>query len=77
MEQCVECSDNGQCESLNLEINCCTVGNHSYSERLCFECGQVFCYDCCRDTNVDQGGKYDPDYMMCPACGHDIYEQQH
>lgn len=47
--------------------------NHAYSEKKCQKCGQVFCYNCCLDQNVDQGGKYAPDFMLCPKCGHDYY----
>ncbi len=46
---------------------------HEYSSKICPKCGAVFCYSCCASTNVDQGGKYDPDYMLCPVCGHDYY----
>jgi len=45
---------------------------HEYAEKEC-ACGAVFCYACCGGTNVDQGGKYDPDYMFCPECGADYY----
>ena len=47
---------------------------HNYSTKVCPNCQGVFCYDCCNGTNVDQGGKYDPDYMFCPHCGHDYYQ---
>lgn len=52
----------------------CKKYNHEYSEVTCPECEHIFCYSCCKGTNVDQGGKYDPDYMFCPQCGHDIYQ---
>ncbi len=48
---------------------------HAYSEYIC-DCGKVFCYDCCGGQNVDQGGKYTDDYMYCPECGLDIYEDK-
>ena len=48
---------------------------HEYSERLCPKCESIYCYNCCRATNVDQGGKYQPDYMHCPHCGYDWYEE--
>ena len=48
--------------------------NHEYSEKIC-GCGKVFCYSCCGSTNVDQGGKYEADYMTCPACGLDYYRE--
>lgn len=48
-------------------------GSHEYSEKTCPKCGAIFCYTCCLGQNVDQGGKYEPDFMLCPACGHDIY----
>jgi hypothetical protein len=47
---------------------------HPYSERVCPSCKWVFCFECCEDTNVHHGGKYQPDYMLCPCCGHDIYQ---
>lgn len=50
----------------------CEKHNHEYSEEKCPHCGQVFCYACCGGQNVDQGGKYEPDFMSCPNCGHDI-----
>ena len=48
---------------------------HAYSEKDCPKCGHVFCYDCCGGQNVDQGGKYEGDYMYCPRCGHDYYSE--
>lgn len=49
-------------------------GGHQYAEKTCPSCGHVFCYSCCDGTNVDEGGKYSPDYMWCPRCGHDYYQ---
>ena len=46
---------------------------HQYSERDCPKCGAVFCWNCCQATNVHEGGKYTPDFMTCPVCGHDWY----
>ncbi len=46
---------------------------HHYTEKTCPNCDHVFCYDCCKSTNVDQGGKHDPDYMNCPKCNYDYY----
>lgn len=56
---------------------CCEVmpDHHKYSAKECPKCGKVFCYSCCGGTNVDQGGKYEPDYMFCPACGADFYAE--
>lgn len=54
---------------------CRDDGGHMYSDKTCPECGAVFCYSCCGGQNVDQGGKYAPDYMDCPACGHNYYEE--
>jgi len=51
----------------------CTKGYHEYDEKTC-ACGRVFCFACCKWTNVHEGGKYAPDYMDCPACGQDYYE---
>ena len=48
-------------------------GGHHYSAKTCPVCGREFCYSCCGGTNVDQGGKYHPDYMYCPGCGADFY----
>ena len=50
-------------------------GMHEYSEETCPKCGQVFCWNCCGKTNVHEGGKYEPDFMECPACGHDFYSE--
>ena len=47
-------------------------GGHEYSEQTCPECGEVFCWNCCGNTNVHEGGKYDKDFMLCPKCGCDI-----
>jgi len=46
-------------------------GHHEYAEKTCPKCGAVFCWNCCASTNVHQGGKHEPDYMLCPVCGHD------
>lgn len=54
--------------------NPCTEDGHEYADKVCQACGRDFCYSCCGGTNVDQGGKYDPDYMLCPQCGHDYYQ---
>ena len=56
------------------EINCSREYNHEYATKTCPECGKIFCYSCCGGQNVDQGGKYEPDYMFCPKWGHDYYE---
>ena len=46
---------------------------HKYASKTCPKCDGVFCWECCKDTNVHEGGKYAPDYMECPHCGHDYY----
>lgn len=51
-------------------------GMHEYSEETCPKCGKVFCWSCCGGTNVHQGGKYEPDFMLCPKCGHDILAEE-
>lgn len=51
----------------------CDENHHDYAEKTCPECGDVFCWNCCGNTNVHEGGKYDPDFMECPKCGHDWY----
>jgi hypothetical protein len=53
---------------------CTENGDHEYAERICPKCGQDFCFSCCGATNVHEGGKYEPDFMACPACGHNYYE---
>jgi hypothetical protein len=53
------------------EMGTCTKeGTHEYAEITC-QCGTIFCWSCCRDTNVHEGGKYQPSYMICPICGTD------
>ena len=47
-------------------------GMHEYSVETCPKCGREFCWNCCGGTNVHHGGKYDPDFTLCPGCGHDI-----
>lgn len=54
-----------------MEYDC--IEDHAYAERICPICGAIFCFNCCGNTNVHEGGKYDPDFMNCPRCGHDIY----
>ena len=51
------------------------IQGHEYAERFCPQCGADFCYACCGGQNVDQGGKYVPDFMLCPQCGHNYYEE--
>jgi len=51
----------------------CEENNHKYEEKTCPKCGEHFCYACCGSTNVDQGGKYELDFMTCPKCGFDWY----
>ena len=53
--------------------NPCHNFGHEYAERICTKCGRDFCYSCSGDQNLDQGGKYIPDFMKCPTCGHDYY----
>ena len=56
------------------EINCSGIdGDHEYADKVCGACGKVFCFSCCHDTNVHEGGKYEEDYMLCPQCGYDYY----
>jgi len=56
-----------------LDELCSEDNRHEYSEKTCPHCGHVYCYSCCQETNVDQGGKYEPDYMLCRRCGGDYY----
>jgi DNA-directed RNA polymerase subunit RPC12/RpoP len=54
----------------------CTDERHEYSEQRCSKCGETFCWSCCGGTNVHHGGKYEPDYMLCPKCGYDILKDE-
>ena len=54
---------------------CDGEGGHEYSGNICPNCGRDFCYSCWGSTNVHEGGKYDPDFMDCPHCGHDYYAE--
>lgn len=56
---------------MSFKIDC--IENHEYAEKTCVKCGHVFCFSCCGNTNVHEGGKYQPDFMECPKCGHDYY----
>jgi len=56
-----------------FENPCTEDGGHAYAEKICPKCGADFCWACCGNTNVHEGGKYEPDFMTCPKCGHDIY----
>ena len=51
----------------------CTSDHHEYAERECSKCGHIFCFSCCASTNVHEGGKHEPDFMLCSKCGHDYY----
>jgi len=55
-----------------MEETCTTAHNHEYADKLCV-CGHIYCYSCCSSTNVDQSGKYEPDFMICPVCHRDFY----
>jgi uncharacterized protein with PIN domain len=48
---------------------------HEYAEKVCKKCGATFCFSCCENTNVHEGGKHDPDFMTCPKCGQDYYAE--
>lgn len=50
----------------------CDKNNHEYAEETCQKCGEVFCWACCGGTNIHQGGKYEPDFMLCPVCKTDV-----
>lgn len=56
--------------------NCTNDYNHLYDTKTCVICGKKYCYSCCSSTNVDQGCKCEPDYMVCPECGHDWFEEE-
>lgn len=51
----------------------CEENRHEYGEKEC-ACGEVFCWACCGNTNVHEGGKYTPDFMECPKCRQDYYK---
>ena len=70
-----ECSNCGNTLNMDIDEKLCPHYEHEYAEKICPHCGIMFCYTCCGGTNVDQGGKYDPDYMNCPNCGHDYYQK--
>ena len=57
-------------------VDCREDGGHEYAEKVCAKCGATFCWSCCGRTNVHEGGKYQPDFMECPSCGHDYYSDQ-
>ena len=50
-------------------------GSHEYSEKTCPACGEEFCFSCCGNTNVHEGGKYEEDFMNCPKCGFNYYAE--
>ena len=52
----------------------CTPNGHEYASKTCSRCGAVFCYACCGQTNVHEGGKHIADFMTCPVCGQDYYK---
>ena len=54
-------------------MNHCTADYHNYATKECPACTTVFCYDCCHSTNLDQGGKHEPDFMLCPNCHGDWF----
>lgn len=52
------------------------MGNrHEYADKKCEKCQAVYCWTCCGQTNVHEGGKHVEDFMLCPVCGHDYYEE--
>jgi len=50
----------------------CGKAGHRYATDTCPRCGAEFCWQCCGQTNVHEGGKHEPDYKLCPVCGHDV-----
>jgi len=60
---------------MEIEERCSNNYNHECAEKTCPQCGYIFCWACCGGTNVHQGGKYEPDWMNCPNCGHDYYSE--
>ena len=61
-------------ERYYMENPCDGKGGHEYADRVC-ACGRDFCWSCCGGTNIHEGGKYTPDFMLCPACGRDWYSE--
>ena len=59
--------NNDGCINNNMGIQ------HEYAEKECPKCKAIYCWTCCGNTNVHEGGKYEPDFMLCPVCGHDYY----
>ena len=55
--------------------NPCHEMGHGYAEKICPKCGRDFCFSCCEETNVHECGKYYPNFMICPTCGHDYYAE--
>lgn len=49
---------------------------HKYATKIRPNCQQDFCWACCGGTNTHAGGKHGPDFMLCPKCGHDYYEEE-
>jgi len=58
---------------MEIKNPCDNLGGHEYSTNICPKCKRDFCWACGGNTNVHEGGKYEPDFMYCPQCGHDIY----
>jgi hypothetical protein len=60
--------------------NPCVTGEHfsvhQFADRACPSCGTVFCHNCCGGSNRDQGGKHEPDWTACPACGHNCDQNE-
>ena len=46
---------------------------HEYATKRCSRCETRFCFTCCGRTNVHEGGKHTPDFMLCPICQTDFY----
>lgn len=69
--ECGSCSAKENCDRAD-SLGCCFTGNHEYASETCPKCGKVFCWACCGGTNVHQGGKYEPDFMLCPVCKTDV-----
>jgi len=51
-------------------------GIHKYSERTCPNCGRVFCWNCCANSNAQEGsGRYGQElFTDCPQCGYNVDE---
>ena len=60
----------------------CAQHGHEYFPETCPHCGAEYCYKCCRRTNITKktvplitNEQKREHYMICPVCGHDLFEE--